>query len=309
MPRHSVTPWRTAACAALCVLLGASSARAQQEARAVDVEVGIDGAITVGALAGALLMTFVPVDTGDRWRSEIFGSVDHGVRDNFSMSADAISDALIAGTIAAPVLLHIGGGLDDDAGRSLLLYGETLSVSLVANAVTKFLVQRPRPYNYHGDERVQRFARGEGKDSHTSFYSGHSSTAFAAAVGGAYLFAVASDDRDSKALIWMIQLGMATATANLRVRAGRHFYSDVVIGAVLGSAVGFLVPALHAEGGVYRPSGLELGAMAAGVVAGTLASELLPVDEDILTPIGAGTLRLVPMAHDSGAGLALAGEM
>src|SRR5690606_29717337 len=129
--------------------------------------------------------------------------------------------------------------------------------------------------------------RVAGKDSHVSFYSGHSALAFTAAMTGSYLYALGSDDERAKAVVWALQFTLASATANLRVRAGKHYYSDILVGALLGCAAGYLVPALHADGrGVYKPSGVEIGAMIGGVLAGSLVSQLVPVKNDIAVPLG-----------------------
>jgi membrane-associated phospholipid phosphatase len=40
-------------------------------------------------------------------------------------------------------------------------------------------------------------------------------------------------------------LGLTTLTAVGRVQAGKHFPSDVVAGAILGSSIGLLVPWIH----------------------------------------------------------------
>lgn len=288
---------------------------AQQQDLGYDVDYAVDGAITGVAAAGALLMTFVPVDTGKRWDSEMLGSFDMGVRGNFSTSAAKLSDALVAATIATPVLIQLDRGIDDQAGRRLLLYGESLSVTLLANAATKYLVQRPRPYNYNGDTRVMAYARDAGKDSHVSFYSGHSALAFTAAMTGSYLYALGTDDERSRVVVWALQFTLASATANLRVRAGKHYYSDIFVGALLGGAVGYLVPALHADDrGVYKPSGLEIGAMVGGVVVGGLVSQLLPLGNDIAVPLGqdsgptaGASMTLIPTVFEDGGGFALTG--
>lgn len=301
---------------ALCTVLALPHmARAQAVPAGYEVDYAIDGAITGGAAAGTLLMSLVPVDTTRRWDSEIFGALDLRVRDNFSSSAAKLSDALVASTALAPVLLQLDRGLDEQAGQRLLLYGEALSLSLFTNSVVKYTVQRPRPYNYFPDERVMAYAKAAGKDSHVSFYSGHASFSFTAAVTGSYLFALGSTDNKTKALVWMLELTLASATSNLRVRAGKHYYSDILIGAVAGTLIGFAVPALHAdEGGVYEPSGLEWAAMAGGVVLGSVVSQLLPIENDIMVPLGKESraiqsMQIIPIAHQDGAGLALVGEL
>jgi len=77
-----------------------------------------------------------------------------------------------------------------------------------------------------------------------SFPSGHSSTAFAAAA--AYLSVmqrrgIAGRQAQETALLF----ATATTTAVLRVVAKKHFPTDVVAGAVLGTAIGWMVPQMH----------------------------------------------------------------
>ncbi len=146
-------------------------------------------------------------------------------------------------TVVTPLLLQLDKGFNEHAGRRTLLYGEALGTSLLLNSVAKYLVQRPRPYVYHDDPRVRAYAVEQGKDAHVSFYSGHASLSFSAAVAGSYLFALESDDKNTKTVVWGIEMGLASATSLLRVRAGKHFYSDILLGFLAGSAIGVLVPA------------------------------------------------------------------
>jgi membrane-associated phospholipid phosphatase len=284
-------------------------AHAQEEpAAGYDVSLAVDGAVTGGLAAGSVLLSLWPVDTSKRWSSEFFGSLDEVVKRNFSDRAAMLSDATLAVTIVTPVLLQLPGGWNRDTGERLLLHAQAISANVFLQSLTKYLVQRPRPYNYHSDPRVGEWAHEAGKDSHASFYSGHASTAFAAAVAGSYVFASGAADREIKAMVWLLEMTLASTTAQLRVRAGRHFYSDVLTGAVVGSAIGFLVPALHAdERGLYQPSGLEWMALAGGVVLGAAAGQLLPLESDIRVPLTPASVRLVPMADEHGAGVALAG--
>jgi membrane-associated phospholipid phosphatase len=289
--------------------IGPRPSRAQEEpAAGYDVSLAVDGAVTGGLVAGTLLLSLWPVDTSKRWSSELFGPLDDRVKNNFSDRAAMLSDAALVVTMVAPVLLALPGGWNRDTGRHLLLHGQAISANVFVQSLTKYLVQRPRPYNYHSDPRVAELAREAGKDSHASFYSGHASTAFAAAVSGSYLFASGGADREIKAMVWLFEMTLASTTTQLRARAGRHFYSDVLTGAVVGSAIGFLVPAFHAdERGLYRPSGLEWMALAGGVVLGTATAHLLPLESDIRVPLIPASTRLVPMANEHGTGIALAG--
>ena len=58
-------------------------------------------------------------------------------------------------------------------------------------------------------------------------------------------------------LIWGSTLTFATLTAYARVKAGAHYPSDVIVGAIVGGAIGRLVPVLHRKNSSQR---LTLGA-------------------------------------------------
>ena len=70
--------------------------------------------------------------------------------------------------------------------------------------------------------------------------------------------------------------GLGVGTADLRTRAGMHFYSDVLVGAVVGSAVGVALPYFHGGRKVHL-SKLEWLAILLGPLLGVAIGELLPV--------------------------------
>jgi membrane-associated phospholipid phosphatase len=296
--------------AAAFLLATAAPARAQiEEDPGFEVSWAVDGVITGAGLGAALLATLIRVDQSRTWQSELVG-FDMGVRSKFSASAAQISDMLVTLTILAPPLAHLGQGLDETYGKRTLLYGETLGVSLALNAIVKYAVQRPRPYTYSKDPRVAAYTKQQGPDSRVSFYSGHAALSFTAAVAGSTLFALSTDSKPARAVMWGVELTMASMTANLRVVAGKHFYSDILIGALMGTAVGVIVPALHAtDRGVYRPSALELGVAGGGIVLGTTLAHVLPWKRDIVISLDRTIVRgaVVPLAVPSGGGLGLAG--
>ena len=76
-----------------------------------------------------------------------------------------------------------------------------------------------------------------------SFYSGHTTLAFALATS---MGTVASMRRYRLApLVWALGIPLATLTGLLRMSADRHYLTDVLTGAVLGGGMGFLGPFLH----------------------------------------------------------------
>jgi membrane-associated phospholipid phosphatase len=202
--------------------------------------------------------------------------IDDHLKGRYSSQAAHTSDILLAMDVTTPVALFVGRGLDRETGKRIAIYGETILASMALDSVVKAAVGRPRPYVYSDDPALVAHAEGEGKDSHYSFYSRHASTTFSASVAGAYLFAQSTPDTHARAAVWGVELALAAATADLRTRAGMHFYSDVLTGAVVGSGLGILVPYLHG-GPKVRLSKLEWMAIAVGTLLGIAAGELMPV--------------------------------
>ena len=292
----------------LCVVSFVLAALAPARARAQTApDLGVkwrrDGAITAGALVGMGLASLIPVDRTAVWQRQLL-PIDDRLEGRLSESASKTSDVLGAVDVATPLGLLVGqgGGLNEANGKRLLLYVEAVSVSMLANAITRSLVGRPRPYVYSDDPLVEEYAARQGRDSRISFYSGHASTTFTAAVAGSYLYAQVASDRTSRAVVWGFELALAGATSDLRTRAGKHFYSDVIAGAIVGAGVGFLVPYLHG-GPAYHPSAGEWAAIAAAPVVGVVLAELMPAKASVTVPLGTVAL---PWIAPGGGGLLLA---
>ena len=230
--------------------------------------------MAAAAVAGLGLATVIPVDHSSTWRTQLL-PVDEHLQGRYSAKAARLSDVILGIDVAVPVALFAGRGFDRESGKRVFVYSETLLVALALDATVKPLVSRPRPYTYSNDPAVTDFAKSQGNDARLSFYSRHASTTFAASVAGAYLFAQSSTDTNARAAVWGIELAMASATADLRTRAGMHFYSDVLAGALVGSSLGVLIPYLHG-GPTVHLSKMEWLAIVLGPLAGIALGELLP---------------------------------
>ena len=307
----------------VAALLTVVVARLATPVRADDVIPGhaidrpTDGVAIGGALAVALGLSLVPVSTERAlWTRELFGNTDAAVHARFSLRAAGISDAMVAAAVAAPVGYLTGATIEDADGDRLMLYGEALAINFALFQGVKHLVQRPRPYLYSQSPDVQRYAAAQGADRYQSFYSAHAATAFCAATAGAYLAGASTMSRGVRAAAWGGGFAAAAAAAQLRVRAGKHFYSDVVIGGVVGIAIGYVVPALHADRQPYVPDSQDVGAAAAGVLVGGLLGRLLPLERlgddahaSRLAWLRRANLRLGPVPVSHGAGVAVAGAL
>ncbi len=121
-----------------------------------------------------------------------------------------------------------------------VVYIESISLALAAKDIVNYFVPRYRPYVYEGG------APGvDPIENDLSFPSGHSTIVFAAATSAVTLYAIYAPDSPYFIPFVVGSYALATTTAALRVFAGMHFTTDVLTGAVIGSAFGFLVPFLH----------------------------------------------------------------
>jgi membrane-associated phospholipid phosphatase len=283
-----------------------AAARAQAAPAQPNVSWARDGVITGAAIASAALAALIPVDTQrPLWQTQLL-PFDRALEGRLSQSASSTSDTLAAIDVVTPLALLVGqGGVNSANGRRVLVYGEAIAVGVALNAITKGLVGRPRPYTYSDDPRIRAYAARQGKDSRLSFFSGHATTTFAAAVAGSYVYSQMAADRKERAAVWGFELVLAGATSDLRTRAGKHFYSDVIAGAIVGAAVGFGVPRLHG-GPAYAPSAPEWIVIAAAPVAGVVIGQLLSARADVIEPLSPAPAVAIPWVAPGGGGVMLA---
>lgn len=267
----------------------------------------VDGGIQAVAVGVGLAAKLIPLRDREPWDTEIFAS-DKGVRDNFSPRASHISDGLLALSIAAPAVYLTGSTIEDVDADRLLLYGQTMAINVALASIAKQLVQRPRPYTYSRDPAVRAYAKEEGTDAYLSFYSGHAALSFGAATTGAYLLNTTDASPVAKNIAWGVGFGVAAMTASLRVRAGKHYYSDVLAGSFVGISVGFLVPALHADNGPLAPTGGQLAIAGGSILGGILLARLIPLEKTLEGGDGSGVgVSFAPTAVDHGMGIGIVG--
>jgi membrane-associated phospholipid phosphatase len=269
----------------------------------------VHGSTSGGMLLGALVVNFLYLDHGPKYDFEWF-PFDRDVRNNFSASASALSDTTLAFAATGPVVVHLGLGVDRSFSNASMAYLEAVTGQNLLNALTKHLVARPRPYTHRREPRITEFTAREGTENYVSFYSGHTGLVFSSAVAGSYLFGLRAGEPWQRRAVWGGELAFASATATLRVVAGRHYVSDVLLGSVLGTAFGFGIPWLHGYRDVPDGFGTDLLWGGAGLSAGVLfAAAVKPLGlagNDVKLPYSSST-ELSIMTVDGNPALLLGG--
>jgi membrane-associated phospholipid phosphatase len=185
-------------------------------------------------------------------------SIDTSVRDSLKWSdtgkARDISDIgsfLIAPGSAVGLVMIASLGTSDSQGLrwidDTLPIVESALVASLANQAVKIGVARQRPFAHFEDPSVAPTV-----EDNLSFYSGHTTHAFAFAVSAGV---VASKRGYALApVIWTSGLLIAGTTGYLRIAADKHYFTDVVAGAAAGSAIGVAVPLLFHSNVLVTPS-------------------------------------------------------
>jgi membrane-associated phospholipid phosphatase len=146
--------------------------------------------------------------------------------------------ALIGGSLA---VLLVDEGLLETLNDAVVV-AESAIAGMAVSSLLTLAVNRPRPFLY--GEKAPLADRNSANGSF-SYSSSHATVSFAIATST--FMAVKRLHPKSPAAFWVLGIGGATAAfvATGRVMAGMHFISDAVGGAVVGSSMGILVPALH----------------------------------------------------------------
>ncbi|MES3039370.1 MAG: phosphatase PAP2 family protein [Bdellovibrionota bacterium] len=196
--------------------------------------------IGVGAVGSYFSLT----DNGSSIRqrcpcdSNEVNSIDRYAVGNKNDFHEQLSDITVALAIGFPVVLDLNEvGLSEPFVEDMLVYLEVLSLNGAMTTLAKYSVQRPLPRSYGGDQDMMTDPKG-----YRSFYSGHTSSAFAALTAGAMTH-VARHPEDKWP--WYVAGIVGTSVAFERVAAGRHFPTDVTMGAIAGSIIGISVPYFH----------------------------------------------------------------
>lgn len=162
---------------------------------------------------------------------------DQYFRDNFRWDLNDIekaaekSDLLLFGVFFGT--LPLTPLLSDEDYKSLLLNNlEVFALNGLITNLVKSIVGRQRPSSY--------YETWENEDEgNLSFFSGHTSHAFAIGTSTAMMLSRAYPD--NKSIIWGTTMSLAAATGYFRIAADKHYMTDVISGAVVGSLIAYYI--------------------------------------------------------------------
>ena len=163
---------------------------------------------------------------------------------NEADQSQRLSDGMLSASLLLPLVLGLDQDIRNDWIDITLLYMETgiLASNLYSWGGPR-LNQRIRPLTYY--ESLDLALRQDG-NNRLSFYSGHT---LSAAASTFFIAKVYSDYHpelgNKKYILYGLALIPPTYVGYHRLKALKHFPTDVVIGYSLGIATGILIPELH----------------------------------------------------------------
>ena len=179
---------------------------------------------------------------------------------NFKKS-DKASDYFMNSAFAMPFFVLIDKRARRDWLDISIMTVEAHMIHSMLYQGSVFLLPRPRPNSYTDSDPV----KNAGKGKENSFFSGHvASTAIGFTLAAKYYSDYHQLKGMKRALLFTAAQLPTAACGYLRLNAGKHFPSDVLVGWGVGSALGVLVPELHK----IKPDKLSIGGPRNGAAYG-----------------------------------------
>lgn len=170
-------------------------------------------------------------------------AIDRWAAGNYSPEASHLSDFPFYGSFAvAPLMMLINKEQREDFGKLSILFIETMATTGALFTITAGAIERSRPLVYNPN--VPYGERVDG-DSQRSFFAGHTAATAAATFFTAKVFNDYYPDSQLKPFIWIAAAAIPAWVGYLRLKAGKHFLTDNIIGYGIGALSGILIPEIH----------------------------------------------------------------
>jgi len=170
----------------------------------------------------------------------------------YSSSADFISDV---GSLFAIAPLAIGGyawysgnSNSQEFWTFTAMFFQSILFQHGINIAVRSLELWPRPYTYASSGEGQEKAKNAKAEAYGSFFSGHASAAFTVAAFTSEWFSATHSNPDAIRVVRALAFSLASFESVLRVAAGKHYPTDVAVGAIVGTAISYGILELHKVG-------------------------------------------------------------
>lgn len=210
----------------------------------------VDGpALAAGFGLSYLGLTFIKnkdeltaTEVTNKSKDDVF-FLDRFAAGNYSEKADKDSYIPFYGSFAvAPIVALIDGKQRSHYGQISVMFLETMSAAAASFTIAAGLVERSRPLVYNTSLPLE---ERQDKDEQRSFFAGHTTATAAATFFAAKVFNDFNPDSKLKPYVWAAAAAVPAVVGYQRLKAGKHFLTDNLLGYGIGAAFGILIPELH----------------------------------------------------------------
>ncbi len=160
----------------------------------------------------------------------------------YSLRSLEYSDVLLTGSYFFPALFLANKKSRDGFLEIGVLGMEAFLLNATLTSLTKISVQRTRPLAYNPNVPMD---KRKSKSAKFSFFSGHTSAVSVLSFFSAKVYSDYFPDSKWKPVVWTTAAIIPAATAYFRVKGGKHFPTDVIMGYAFGAVVGYVIPQIH----------------------------------------------------------------
>ncbi|OAQ39539.1 PA-phosphatase [Pedobacter psychrophilus] len=183
-----------------------------------------------------------PTEVAAKNKDDVF-FLDRFSAGNFRDKADKDSYIPFYGSFAvAPIVALIDGKQRSHYGQVSVMFIETMSAAAASFTISAGLVKRSRPLVYNTSLPL---SDRQDKDAQRSFFAGHTTATAAATFFAAKVFNDFNPDSELKPYVWTAAALVPAVVGYQRLRAGKHFLTDNILGYAVGAGLGILIPELH----------------------------------------------------------------
>lgn len=160
-----------------------------------------------------------------------------------------ISDVCLGLAMGLPLAVQIGRALHlrqrpNHVIADTMGVVEIVLINGALNEMIKLATRRPRPLVYGLEPSSPEIQDSE---NYLSFYSSHTSRIFALGMGAARIYSLRHPKSRSGKIIYFGAAILGIGMGSLRVLAGRHYPTDALVGAFVGTMSGLVLPQLLAN--------------------------------------------------------------
>lgn len=167
----------------------------------------------------------------------------------YSETADLMSDVgsimAVAPLVVGGIAVKTGNSSMAEFGTFSLMFFQSILFQSGINLAIRSLELWPRPYIYAESGDGKSKAEKAKAEAYGSFFSGHASAAFTVAVFTSEWYGETFKNPRNTRVVRALAFSLAGLEGVLRIAAGKHYPSDVIVGALVGTGISYGILEMH----------------------------------------------------------------